>query len=218
MQTDRIRVLEPLLGAARRLRIWAEEESQTSGWEVQFDIGRFFLMVSPEVYRGFSGEGQVLEKLATGQWEEALPQVQAQLTWQAKIDVNDLADRTGIEKSAVESALAVLGSRGIAGYDVATGTYFHRVLPFELEKVEVLQPRLQGARKLLAEKKIKLISRQEKDHYEYAVEGSGVTHSVRISDDTEKCTCPWFSKHQGQRGPCKHILAARMVLEEGESS
>ena len=27
------------------------------------------------------------------------------------------------------------------------------------------------------------------------------------------CTCPWWGKHQGTRGPCKHVLAARMAAQ-----
>lgn len=27
----------------------------------------------------------------------------------------------------------------------------------------------------------------------------------------DRCTCPWWGKHQGTRGPCKHVLAARIA-------
>jgi uncharacterized Zn finger protein len=27
----------------------------------------------------------------------------------------------------------------------------------------------------------------------------------------DTCTCPWWGKHQGTRGPCKHVLAARIA-------
>jgi hypothetical protein len=45
------------------------------------------------------------------------------------------------------------------------------------------------------------------------VAGTDVMHLVRLRADGDKCTCAWFSKHQGQRGPCKHILAARMLVD-----
>jgi hypothetical protein len=45
------------------------------------------------------------------------------------------------------------------------------------------------------------------------VKGTGVEHRVRLLPDGDKCTCPWFSKHQGERGACKHILAARIVID-----
>ena len=44
------------------------------------------------------------------------------------------------------------------------------------------------------------------------VRGSaGVEHRVRLADSA--CTCPWWAQHAGARGPCKHVLAARMALE-----
>jgi hypothetical protein len=40
---------------------------------------------------------------------------------------------------------------------------------------------------------------------------------VRLSPSGVRCTCPWFSKHQGQRGPCKHVLAAQMFVDGAEN-
>ena len=48
------------------------------------------------------------------------------------------------------------------------------------------------------------------------VQGSDAVHLVQLRTSGDKCTCPWFSKHLGQRGPCKHVLAAR-ILVEGET-
>jgi len=75
--------------------------------------------------------------------------VQKQLNWEAQLDVDDLARETKLPTEDVEAALAVLGSRGLAGYDAGRAAYFHRQLPFDLDKVEQLQPRLKAARKLL---------------------------------------------------------------------
>jgi hypothetical protein len=216
--TNRIRVLEPLLGAARSLRIWANDGAGTSGWEVLFAAGRFFLMLSPELYRGFSGEGQVLERLAGRRWEEALPVVRDRLSWQAEIDGQAIAEEGGLAVEEVDAALAVLGSRGLAGFDVTTGRYFHRELPFDLAQVETLQPRLQGARKLLDANRVEMLKRLSNDAADVAVGGTGTTHHVRLRPDGDRCTCPWFSKHQGQRGPCKHILAARMLAGGGQDT
>ena len=208
--TNRIRVLEPLLRSTRSLRIWADDAVGTSAWEVMFPTGRFFLMISPDLYRGFSGEGQVLQKLAAGRWKAALSAVRSQLAWQDQIDGEAIARRTGLEMEEVDAALAALGSRGLAGFDVSSGGYFHRELPFELDQIETLQPRLRGARRLLDEQRVRLIEQLSNGAADVAVGGTDVTHHVRLRPDGDRCTCPWFSKHQGQRGPCKHILAARM--------
>jgi hypothetical protein len=213
--TDRLRLLEHLINACQSLRIWADAESGTSAWEAVFRSGRFLLMVSPEIWRGFSGEGQMLSQLATGDWESALPRVQAELVWQARVDVNAIAARSGLSRTQVEAALAVLGARGLVGYDVTEAAYFHRELPFDIDAIEKLQPRLKDARKLVAEGKTRITQKQGDGQAVTGVvmvQGTGVEHLVRLFPDGDKCTCPWFSKHQGRRGACKHVLAARIVV------
>ena len=60
------------------------------------------------------------------------------------------------------------------------------------------------------------ITRRTSDEAEALVSSGDVSHRVSLSAEQTKCTCPWHAKHQGQRGPCKHILSVRMVLEEGK--
>lgn len=213
----RIQVLEPLLSQASSLRIWRDDEAGTSGWEVVFERGRFFLMVSPETQRGFSGEGQVLETLARSDWQSVLSRIRAQLTWQAHIDPTGVGASLGLDAKQVEVALAVLGARGLAGYDVASGCYFHRELPFDLDKVETLQPRLANARKLLAADKVRVLQGAD-GGTDVQVAGTGTHHYVRLRQTGDRCTCPWFSRYQGKRGVCKHILAARLSVESGVAS
>ena len=178
-----------------------------------FPVGRVTLLVSPEAQRGFSGEGQVLETLAGSAWQQALPRVRAELRWQNEIDVGRVAAATRLSITEVEGALAALGARGLAGYDRATGRYFHRELPFDLDRVEALQPRLLDARELLAGSKVRLLQTIDAGSHDFAVDGREVVHHVRLRAGQDRCSCPWFSKLQGERGPCKHILAARLFLD-----
>ncbi|WP_460917139.1 SWIM zinc finger family protein [Plantactinospora veratri] len=30
------------------------------------------------------------------------------------------------------------------------------------------------------------------------------------------CSCPWWARHRGERGPCKHALAVSMVGARAE--
>jgi hypothetical protein len=217
---ERIRILEPLLPHGREVRVWADEESSVSAWEILFSTGRFSILISPEVARGFSGEGQMLQRLADTSAQAALPQVRAALRWQARIDAADVSARTGLTPREVEAALAVLGSHGLVGFDLACGAYFHRELPFDMDRVEALHPRLLDARKLVEEKQVRVVSQSGSGddlRAEAYVQGSDVPHRVRLLPEGDRCTCPWYSKHEGDRGPCKHVLAVRIHLNlEGE--
>ena len=212
--THRIKVLEPLLTKATSLRIWTDDRTGTSAWEVLFETGRFFLMISPEVYRGFSGEGQLLDILVQGKGHELLTYIQGKLNWQPNINVHVLAGELNTTPANIKSALAILGTRGLAGYDVSQGAYFHRELPFDQALVEKLQPRLKNARKLLEEQKVKLHKKHDSEHIELLVSGTNVEHMVRLRPDGDRCSCPWYSKYQGERGTCKHILASRLYVEQ----
>lgn len=209
--TERLRVIEPLLRTGRgQVSVWCHRDSGASVWSVDNGKCQFLIAISPELYRGFSGEGQVLSSLATATWQNAIDQVKAHLNWQGALEPNYLAAKLGIPELEIRAALSALATRGLVGYDVAAGCYYHRELPFQADLVESLQPRLIAARKLLDDQKIKLHQTLATGQSEWLVEGSGVEHLVRLSDDGDRCTCTWFSKHQNNRGPCKHILAARM--------
>jgi SWIM zinc finger len=43
------------------------------------------------------------------------------------------------------------------------------------------------------------------------VRSGEVEYLVRFGADGPRCTCPWFARHRGDRGPCKHVLAAELA-------
>ncbi|MCA9068886.1 MAG: SWIM zinc finger family protein [Planctomycetaceae bacterium] len=215
---ERLRVLESLARNAESLDVYADELTGASGWTLTFSDCRFHLVISPEVWRGFSGEGQALQSLAHAE-ESVLPKVQALLKWQSVVDHKELARASQLDVATVDRALNVLGTRGLVGFDLTEQAYFHREMPFDISQVEKLQPRLINARKLIEADKVRLET-QTKTSVEFQVAGSGVEHRVKIQSGEEttfKCTCPWYNKHGIERGPCKHILAAQIVLEESET-
>lgn len=213
---ERLSALEGLVSEARLLRVHADPPTGASAWELVFDDSRFHLALSPEVWRGFSGEGQALESLASEEWKDALPKIRALLAWEAKIEPDELAARSGLDARAVRGALAALGSRGLVGFDLSEAAYFHREFPFDLTLVEKLQPRLLAARKLVEAGKARR-GAQSAEQAEVMVDGSGVEHRVRLTPGDARCTCPWFARHGATRGPCKHILAARILIEESST-
>jgi hypothetical protein len=207
----RLKVLEQLVRYARKVRVYGGDLG-VSGWEIFTDDASFHLVLSPDASRGFSGEGQVLSQLAKQKGAEDLAQVRSQLQWQAKVDEDTLARSLNVDKLLVNDALATLGTRGLVGFDLAENAYFHRELPFNMELVEELQPRLINARKLLEEGKVR-ISRHTGDQIEAYVKGSEVEHRVVISDDKSQCTCEWKAKHPQDRGACKHVLAVEIMAD-----
>lgn len=214
--THRVKVIEPLLLRAKGLRVWSDDESGASAWEIIYPEGTFFLMISPEVYRGFSGEGQLLRTLATPPPEATIAKVRAALKWQSQVDPQQLARDIGAGVPDVEAALGILGTRGLAGYDAINAHYFHRELPFDLAQVEEMQPRLGNARKLIEAGRVRRVGGAS-DPAKFEVDGTGTVHLVTLSDDGDSCTCPWFSKYLGQRGACKHVLAATLLMQDEES-
>jgi hypothetical protein len=210
--TRRLRVLELLLPRARSLTVFADDAQQASAWVLDFGQARLTLALSPEVWRGFSGEGQALRALlhASARGEAMLARVRAALAWQPRLDAAALAGDLALEAGAVEDALRVLGACGLAGFDVSDGHYFHRVLPFDLSGVEDMHPRLAAARELIAGGAVTVVS---DDPFEATVRSGEVLHRVREKSGELHCTCPWHAAHEGQRGPCKHVLAAEAARE-----
>ena len=204
---SRLRALEPLLPRARSLQVFADPKQQATAWWLDFGATRVSLVVSSEVWRGFSGEGQALAALmhSTSGRNPVLSRVRAALDWQAEIDPAAIAGDLGTDTGSVGDALRVLGASGLVGFDLDTQRYFHRVLPFDLSRIDALHPRLADARRLLDDGAVTLVSNVP---FEASVSSGGVLHAVREMDGQLRCTCPWFARHQGERGPCKHVLAA----------
>lgn len=198
---QRLKVLQDLARHARGLRVYGHDQG-ASAFELILPEARFHLVLSPEVWRGFSGEGQVLGQLLSPADSERLRQA---LSWQPVLSVEELSARSGLTGPEVLSALAHLGSRGVVGYDLELGGWFHRTLPYDYSLVEEMHPRLKAARKLVESGGVRREGEQA------WVRGTQVEHRVRSG----RCTCPWFAAHQGERGPCKHVLAVQL-LEEGE--
>jgi hypothetical protein len=209
---QRLQLFTDLAPLADSLKIFSHPSRQVSEWQLQCGPLLIQLTITAEVSRGFSGEGQVLTELAESDATN-LAKLRAALKWQSLIDVSKLACQLNMSEEAVRKTLALLGSRGLVGYDVVHGAYFHREMPFDLELVEQMHPRLKNARQLLNDGKVKILVRSGQTT-EIQVAGTDVQHRVVIREQDSNCTCPWHAKYQGSRGPCKHILAAQIAVSD----
>ena len=212
---ERLAELRPLLRFAKRLRVYAPAGPGNppaantlpapSAWELTIGKARFTVTISPEKYRGFTGEGALLSALATDTAAEDAGLIGLLLGWGPVISMPDLSASSGLSPERTGAALATLASSGRVGYDLADGAYFHRELPLGAE-VAKAHPRLADARSLIETGQVTL------------TEGGAMSGGHRVTFGTgaggapgDTCTCPWWGKHQGTRGPCKHVLAAHIV-------
>ncbi|WP_230374315.1 SWIM zinc finger family protein [Pontivivens ytuae] len=204
----RLRVLEPLMPFADEMEIWIDDATGSTAWVLVLGAQRLTLVLNAEPWRGFSGDGGLLSDLA-GADESDVAALRAQFHWQDRLVPAELAEATGLAADTLDRALARAAAEGLVGFDLATGAYFHRVLPFRLDRMERLNPRLKAARALVEAGAVELGTDSAK------VTSDGVVHELRLSGDALSCTCPWHAKHKTARGPCKHALAVDMAMEAG---
>ncbi|MBL1078004.1 SWIM zinc finger family protein [Nocardia sp. 2] len=207
----RLGTMLPLLRFAKALRVYgpvvgAGSEPVASAWELELPGMRYVLTLSPEVWRGFSGEGGVLADLASEEAAGDAELLGALLDFEPHLEPDLLAERSGLDAARVRSALVQLGTAGRVGYDVTEAAYFHRELPYDASRVAELNPRLRSARALVAENRVVFTGPDTA-----VVTASETPRQVRFSADDASCTCPWWTDTRGGRGPCKHVLAVRML-------
>jgi len=209
----RLAELGPLLRFARRLRVYGPDiasgvQEAPSGWELDLGMARFVLTLSPEKWRGFSGEGALLGLLADPDVAADADLVGSRLTWDGRIDEERIGSAAGLSADRVRDALGYLAAAGRVGYDLADESFFQRALPFG-QALEAMHPRLASARELIAAGAVTLTGAGA------TVRSGGTEHRVTFGGGTaDRCTCTWWGKHLGTRGPCKHVLAARMAATD----
>ncbi|MEU2673730.1 SWIM zinc finger family protein [Streptomyces sp. NPDC007164] len=205
---ERLVALQRVLRHATSLRVYgpvADGAATASAWEVVLPGMRLTLTLSPDAARGFSGEGGVLDALATDDAAADAELVSVLLAWEPRIDTADLAEQSGLTVERVRAALTRLGTAGRVGYDLADAAYFHRELPYDADRAERHNPRLVAARQLAGSGAVVL------DGDVTTVISGERRYQVREPDGMLSCTCQWWADYRGRRGPCKHALAVRMV-------
>lgn len=180
----------------------------TDGVVVEFALpsARLVLGLTGDAWRGHSGEGALLTGLAGESAATDADLVSAVLAFEPVIDVPRLARETTLTEERVRGALAVLASSGRVGWDLHDAAWFHRELPDDPSRVTRDNPRLTAARKLVDAGGV------VRDAGGWLVT-SGKADYLVTGEPAERCSCTWYLTHARDRGPCKHVLAAR-ILEE----
>lgn len=207
----RLKLMEPLLTYADELRVFPHPTMQSTTWQLYFGKLRFSLSLSRDAWRGFSGEGAALESLIDSVPDEWIDAVDKYSYANQSFNPAMLAVDEGISLQKLDNITGRLSAMGLLGFDLDENHFFYRRLPFKLNRILSLNPRMKDAEKLLVENKVEILS-ENGSRVEARVAGSGVNHTVILDGETERCTCTWFSRHQGERGPCKHVLAVKKKI------
>lgn len=207
----RLRLFDRVVRHATALRVFAAAGDGSTGWQLDVPGARLTLVLSPEIWRGFSGEGRALHRLANAASSASVAAVRGALGWEPRLGVPELATTTDRSQDAVSSALAALALSGMVGYDLAESGYFRRELPFDLDMTRRLQPRLRDARRLVERSAVRIEQSDSSGAIAWVEGVGGVEYRVRSAGDAWTCTCPWYGRHRGDRGPCKHVLAVQLV-------
>ncbi|MDF1487857.1 SWIM zinc finger family protein [Tessaracoccus caeni] len=203
----RLAELLPLLRFTTALRIYGPtdggSEPRSSAWQLVLPTAHLTLVLSPDVARGFSGEGGVLRDLATGDAHDA-DAVLDVLAWTPGAGSAELALALGWDEPRVRRTLTRLGTSGRVGFDNADGRFFHRDLPYDADKAARRNPRLVAAQRLVEEGAITL------ENEAATVRSGASTYRLRRTDGGWLCGCDWGLRHGTSRGPCKHGLAVEL--------
>jgi hypothetical protein len=210
---QRLATLLPLLRFARALRVYGPVVREgaspvASAWELELPGMRYVLSLSPELRRGFSGEGAVLDALATDEAADDAELLGVLLAFEARVEPDLLAARAGVSVARARAALTQLGTAGKVGYDTTEAAYFHRELPYNAERVAAMNPRLRSARQLIERGAVRFT---EPDLA--VVTASEHPRQVRLDGDRASCTCPWWTDTRGGRAPAStfwpHVWCGR---------
>jgi hypothetical protein len=207
---ERLKLLDPLLPHTDELRVFAHEQMQSTTWQLYFGPVCFSLTLSRDSVRGFSGEGAALEDLLDDTPQKWIERIDNYAYANHEFNATLFAIEEGVDVAKVNAITSRLSAMGLLGFDLDANSFFYRQLPYNPARILSLNPRLGEAEKLITGGKVNIVSR-DVNRIEAHVEGTGVTHVVVIDSLQTRCTCTWFSRNRGERGPCKHILAVKKL-------
>jgi hypothetical protein len=140
-----------------------------------------------------------------------------------------LAQAAGLPRDEVEQALFLLCRAGRAIFDPTTRAFRLRELfaePLDPAAWFLPDPRLEDARELLAAGRVApagpppdATEARRHETRGYFTVSDDAPYAVTVSVDRHgrlrfgRCTCPFFQDNLMARGPCPHILAARLALD-----
>ena len=208
----RLNALKRLITNIKSLTFYCLQNNEQGPCMIEVSLlgARLTLSLTAETWQGYSGEGALLTSLVSSAEQKDSKIVNDLLQFDALINKEQLSNASALEAYRIERALAYLAVSGKLGFDAYEGSYFHRELPEDPNRVLKDNPRLIGAHKL--------VDRIEKiDEMTWIVNSTDDSYRVSIPTNqlncNPQCTCSWYLKNQQKKGPCKHVLAVQ--IKEG---
>lgn len=210
----RLRLMEGLISLASKLTIYTLESENATAFQFHLPNVLFTTILSKSFWRGFSGEGNSLENLVADIPTDWLDRLDTYAKINEEFSANDtvLKEISTVDFKSITTRLSAMG---LLGFDLEEQVYYYRKLPFKLERIESLNPRYKNALKLIQKKAYEWVDNSD-NHIEMNIKGSGVTHKVVITPNSQKCTCTWYATHENSRGLCKHILATKILKQHND--
>ena len=184
---------------------------------------------------GWSGNDQPLGglELTLDLQARDLSRVEEAAAWLATHESatrEELMAALGVDLADLEPVLYLLVRAGRAMFDVTANRVRHRpLLPQPLDVARLFQPdpRALKARRLVESGVVTEValmeaarpSRASETRVQATVSDDGAVYTVQFTLDESgrmtygRCGCPFFQSYIMTRGPCEHLLAARLAFE-----
>lgn len=219
----RLHVLERLIPVARSIEVVLLGSGMPSFWIARCGDLTFTLGLSGWTANDWSGSA-AFDLLAPRVELDAdtAGRVLAALRARWLATPGALAAELGLETGTVESALVAFAQAGRTVYDLANGVWRARELsrePLDLETLRFPSEREREAAALVRSRGIRVVARPVGEgSVDLHAEAAGRARIVvRLDPDRRivdgSCDCFWHFKNKLRRGPCAHILAARLAWE-----
>lgn len=203
----RLLEVSPLIHEAKRLTVAVDPQGSMSLWTFHFIGLRLTVALSPEVWRGFSGEGMALVDLGKHD-DPDLPDALLESIGEYSLD--ELAIKSGSTLPHVRSALNYLAGQGLVGYDFTSDHWFRRSLPGNDKLLAKTNPRQARAQVWVDDGAVSFTESSPAETLATVIMKNGAVHHVRMRHNHCQCTCYWHSTFGNDRGPCSHILAVQI--------
>jgi len=219
----RLLLVEKIIPHTKRITVLLQGTGMPSFWI--FDLGRisFLLGMSAWTARDWTHkESHHLFEASAEVTEPDLEIGKSFLHGRSRLTQADLAGELVVSREKANAILSHLCVQGHVLFDPETDTYYFRDV-FAENPPESLPvgKREQDAQKLVLQSKVTLHDTKLESGTRIAqgaVQGSKGTYQTTCALDREgrivagSCECPFFRRYALQRGPCKHLLALRIIV------